>query len=100
MNMFLSDTTIVKRIMVVDRNTQRYTFSIMIEFKLNRLIRKKQLDESHGVSNRELARQIGISHVVLFKMRNNRPYNAGLRVIDKLCKFFKCKVGDVLEYRK
>ena len=70
----------------------------MIGFKLNDIIKKKSLDEKHGVSNRELARRIGISHVALFKMRRNRPYNASLAVVDKLCNFLKCDVSELLAF--
>lgn len=68
----------------------------MIRIKLDALIKKKGLDEDAGVSNRELARQIGISHVALYKMRVGKPYNPSLEMLDRFCNYFKCKVGDIL----
>ena len=67
----------------------------MVKLKLEGIIKKRRLD---GISSRELARRIGISHVALYKMRNGLPYNPTLKMLDKLCSFFKCKIEDVLKY--
>lgn len=72
----------------------------VIKFKLNEIIKKKRLDETRGKSNRQLAKEIGISHVALYKMRKGLPYNPSLEMLDRLCCFFKCRIGDVLEYRR
>ena len=59
-----------------------------------------------GRSDRKLAGEIGISHVALWKLRTgwkdkeDKPYNPSLEMLDCLCKFFKCKVGEILEYRR
>lgn len=59
-----------------------------------------------GKSDRQLAAELGISHVALWKLRtgwkdkDDKPYNPSLEMLDRLCKFFKCQVGDILEYRK
>lgn len=74
--------------------------TMVIRLKLNERIKKSGLDEASGVSNRELARRIGISHVALFKLRNGREFNPSLRLLNRLCEFFKCQPGDILEYRK
>ena len=69
----------------------------MIEFKLKEIIKKRGYE---GVSYRKLAEDLGISHVALWKMMNGEPYNPSLEMLDRLCVFFKCKPGDILEYRK
>lgn len=57
-------------------------------------------------SDRELAKDLGISHVALWKLRtgwkdkDSKPYNPSLEMLDLLCGFFKCKVGDILVYRR
>lgn len=59
-----------------------------------------------GKSDRVLATELGISHVALWKLRtgwkdkSGKPYNPSLEMLDRICKFFKCNVGDVLFYRK
>lgn len=66
------------------------------------------IDKGHhkGKSDRQLAAELGISHVALWKLRtgwkdkDGKPYNPSLEMLDRLCSFFKCKVGDILEYRK
>lgn len=56
-----------------------------------------------GKTDRELAKEIGVSHVAIWKMRtgwkdkNSYPYNVSLEVLDRLCKFFKCDVGDIIK---
>lgn len=69
----------------------------MVRLKLEDLIKKRKLD---GISNRALAKQIGVSHVALYKMREELPYNPTLSMLDRLCTFFKCKVEDLLEFKK
>ena len=69
----------------------------MVRLKLEELIKKRKLD---SVSNRALAKRIGVSHVALYKMRKGSPYNPTLLMLDMLCVFFKCKVEDLLEYKK
>ena len=75
----------------------------VISSRLQRVIDKSQ---HKGKPDRKLAKEIGISHVALWKMRtgwkskDGIPYNPSLEMLDNLCSFFKCKVGDVLEYRK
>lgn len=59
-----------------------------------------------GKSDRQLAKELGISHVAMWKLRTGwvdkegKPYNPSLEMLDRLCKFFKCQVGDILVYRK
>jgi DNA-binding Xre family transcriptional regulator len=68
----------------------------MVKFKLKEMIEKR----GHGkASYRKLAREIGISHVTLWQMLREK-YNPSLEMLDKLCKFFKCRPGDLLEQRK
>ena len=69
----------------------------VIEIKLRELIKKKGYE---SVSYRKLAKQVGISHLPLWKMVKGEPYNPSLDMLDKLCRFFKCKPGDILEYKK
>lgn len=66
----------------------------VIEIKLRELIKKKGYE---GVSYRKLSKEIGISHLPLWKMVNGEEYNPSLEMLDKLCRFFKCKPGELLE---
>ena len=67
----------------------------MIVIKLDELIKKKM----PNISNRQLAKDIGISHVALHFMRTGKSYNPSLEMLDRLCNFFKCDVADILAHR-
>jgi len=71
--------------------------NMVVSLRLNELIEKR------GYGNlpyRRLAKEMGISHVPLWKMLNGKPYNPSLEMLDKLCRFFKCRVDDILRYSK
>lgn len=70
---------------------------MVVSFKLRELLQQK----GHGEkAYRELAEEMGISHVPLWKMLNNKPYNPSLEMLDKLCTYLKCQPGDILAYKK
>ncbi|MDO4690427.1 MAG: helix-turn-helix transcriptional regulator [Fusobacterium sp.] len=47
----------------------------------------------------ELARRIEVSRDTLTKLYNNNKVDTvSLAMINKLCKFFNCTVGDLIEY--
>lgn len=47
----------------------------------------------------ELARRIEVSRDTLTKLYNNNKVDTvSLFMIEKLCKFFNCTVGDLIEY--
>lgn len=73
----------------------------VIKFKLAELLEKKGYTDHLGrITWRKAAEDLGISHVALWKMVRNEKYNPSLEMLDRLCEFFKCGPGDVLEYRK
>lgn len=65
----------------------------VIKIKLQELIKKRGYE---SMSYRKLSKEIGISHLPLWKMAKGEPYNPSLEMLDKLCQFFKCKPGDIL----
>lgn len=70
----------------------------MIRFRLQELIAEKQFREGQRVTLTELSEVTGINRVTLSKMVNHRGYNTVTDNVDRLCKFFNCKVGDLMEY--
>lgn len=70
----------------------------MIRFRLQELIAEKQFKEGRRVTLTELSQVTGINRVTLSKMVNHRGYSTVTDSIDQLCKFFNCKVGDIMEY--
>lgn len=49
-----------------------------------------------GMTKDQLRKSIGISSSTLAKMRKNE--NISLDVLDKLCNYFKCQPGDLMEH--
>lgn len=61
------------------------------------LTEKRGYDEK---SYRDLAREMGVDHVTLWKMMKGKPYNPSLELLNRICAFLKCQPGDLLEYKK
>ena len=70
----------------------------MIRFRLQELISEKQFRESRRITMAELTEATGINRVTLSKMINQRGYSTVTDNLDKLCKFFSCKLTDLAEY--
>jgi putative transcriptional regulator len=70
----------------------------MIRFRIQELLAEKQFKEGRRVTLNELSEVTGINRVTLSKMINQKGYSSVTNNIDKLCKFFNCSVGDVMEY--
>ena len=64
----------------------------MIEFKLDDLLWE------HRKRAEEVRMATGISASTLSNIRNGKNVNISVKTLDKLCKFFHCKVSDILEY--
>ncbi|MBR1425475.1 helix-turn-helix transcriptional regulator [bacterium] len=64
----------------------------MIEFKLDDLLweRRKTAEEVKMAT--------GISAATLSNIRNGKNTNISIKTLDKLCKYFHCRVSDILEY--
>jgi putative transcriptional regulator len=70
----------------------------MIRFKLKELIAEKEFREGRVITIGEIATAIGLNRSTLSKVANERGYNAGSDVIDRLCTYFDCPVEKLLEY--
>ena len=70
----------------------------MIRYRL----REKMADHLFKTGSRltfeELASVTGIHRTTLSKIANHRSYNTTTENIDRLCEFFGCQVGDLMEY--
>ncbi|MCP4284693.1 MAG: helix-turn-helix transcriptional regulator [Gammaproteobacteria bacterium] len=72
----------------------------MIRFRLKELIAEKEFSDGRRVTLDEIANETGISRNTLSRIANNRGYNTTTDVIDRLCLFFDCSVGKVMEHIK
>jgi putative transcriptional regulator len=70
----------------------------VIRFKLAEQIEKMQFLESRRITIQEVALATGINRMTLSKILNHRGYSTGTDVLDRLCQYFGCQVGDLIEH--
>lgn len=70
----------------------------MIRYKLQEILAKKTFAEGRRIEWIEVASQTGIHRVTLSKMTNHRGYNSTTSNLDRLCRYFNCAIGDLIEY--
>ena len=70
----------------------------MIRFKLKELIAEKEFRENRVITLAEIAEETGIHRSTLSKIANERGYNTGTENVERLCRFFNCGVGDVIQF--
>ncbi len=70
----------------------------MIRYRLRELMADYQFRTGARLTFDELAKETEIHRTTLSKIANTRSYNTTTDNIDKLCRFFKCQIGDLMEY--
>ena len=70
----------------------------MIRMNLAKLHADLCFAQGRKIEWREVAEQSEIHRVTLSKMVNQRGYNATVANVDRLCRYFKCKIEDLLTY--
>lgn len=70
----------------------------MIRFRIQELLAEKQFKEGRRVTLVELSQVTGINRVTLSKMVNQRGYSTVTDNLDKLCRFFGCRLDQLAEY--
>ncbi len=69
-----------------------------IRIRLKELVAEKEYREGRVVTMKEISTQTGIHRVTLSKIAHNRAQNVGTETIDRLCKFFGCRIEELLEF--
>jgi putative transcriptional regulator len=70
----------------------------MLRFKIKERIADKEFAESRRVTIGEVAEAAGIHRMTLSKLINQRGYNTGTENLDRLCTYFGCEIGDLVEH--
>ena len=70
----------------------------MIRFRLKELLAEKEFAERKVISLTEVANVTGINRMTLSRIANHPGTNTGTENINKLCKYFNCNVGQLMEY--
>lgn len=70
----------------------------MLRFKLGECLDKHQFQLGRSVNLLELAEKSGVNRVTLSKILNKPGAMIRSDVLDRLCAYFDCQVGDLVEY--
>lgn len=71
---------------------------IVIRFKLKQRIADLEFNERRRVTIQEIAEETGLGRMTLSRMLNHPGTAVRTDVLDKLCAYFGCQVGDLAEY--
>ncbi len=72
----------------------------MIRYRLRELMAEKGFREKRHITMGEISEKTGLNRSTLTKLANVIDYNCTSEVIDKLCNFFECEVGDLMVHIK
>jgi putative transcriptional regulator len=70
----------------------------MIRYRIQELLAEKQFRDGRRVTMTELSEATGISRVTLSKMVNQRGYSTQTDHLDRLCRYFNCRLDELAEY--
>lgn len=70
----------------------------MLRFRVRELIADKSFRDGNRVTITSVAEATGINRRVLTSIINERGYNTGTDNVDRLCRFFECQPGEVMQY--
>jgi len=59
---------------------------------------ERQFKEGRVITVNEVSDATGISRITLSRIINQRGYNTGTENVDRLCRYFGCQAGEVIEY--
>ncbi|ORJ60288.1 helix-turn-helix domain-containing protein [Geothermobacter hydrogeniphilus] len=70
----------------------------MLKIHLKRLIADKETAEGRRISLSEISAITGIHISTLSRLANHRSTDTTTANLEKLCRYFKCSVADLIEY--
>lgn len=70
----------------------------MLRFKIRELISQRQIVEGRSISINEVAEATGIHRATIYRMMNEDGYSTVTSNLEKLCGYFDCRIGDLVEY--
>lgn len=70
----------------------------MIRFRLKEVIADREFREGRRITLEEISKQTGIHRTTLSKIANARGYNTTTSNLDRLCSYFRCPIGALVEH--
>ncbi len=72
----------------------------MIKVKLEQKILEKAAREGKRLTVDKVAEKSGVSRFTLQRLKSNPYHSTSTDVINKLCSYFECEVGDLLVFEE
>lgn len=69
----------------------------MIRFRLKELMADKAFKENRRVTLEDISVATGVHRATLSRIANKNGYSTSTDVLDALCEYFDCEVGDIAE---
>lgn len=70
----------------------------MLKFKLKQLIAEREFKTRRQITLLEIAKETGINRMTLSKIANHPGAGINSENIDRLCRYFGCRIEDLVEY--
>ena len=70
----------------------------MLRLKIKERIAEMEFQTGRRITLGEVAKATGINRMTLSKMVNQRGYNTQSENLDRLCRYFDCRIEDLVEY--
>ena len=70
----------------------------MIQYKIKELLAKKSAQDGRKISLSEVAKKIGVQRAAMSKLASTSGYVTTTRTLNALCKYFGCKIDELVEY--
>ena len=70
----------------------------MIKSKLKLLIAQREITLGRKITNENLAQEAGLSINTIGRLAEGKTNRIDFSTMDKLCSYFTCSVGDLLEF--
>lgn len=72
----------------------------MFRFRLKELIADKAFKDGRRITIEEVAKATGVHRTTLSKIANTIGYSTTTEILDALCNYFDCEIGELAEHIK
>ncbi len=70
----------------------------MIRYRLKERLADREFSVGRWITLDQVSRETGISRPALTRITNQQGYSTSVKVLARLCEFFDCDFGDLVQY--
>lgn len=70
----------------------------MLRYRFKELLADKEFKEGRVITMIEVANATGVHRMTLSKIANQKGCNPTADVLDRLCRYFNCRIEQLVEY--